>query len=111
MTTSLVQLQCASLRSKSSYAAYCDFHEEHAELMGATATFWCLQTMSKVGPDNHYVHHSICRKVDSAGKAAMTVSKVSCQLPVANGWHKPRFIRVGGKIGRWITFGAVVGRL
>jgi hypothetical protein len=69
MTTSLVQLQCASLRSKSSYAAYGDFHEEHAELMGATATFWCLKT----------------RKVDPVGKAATPVSKVSCRLPVTSG--------------------------
>jgi hypothetical protein len=69
MTTSLVQLQCASLRSKSSYAAYGDFHEEHAELMGATATFWCLETMSKAGPDDHYVHHSICQEGRSCWKS------------------------------------------
>jgi hypothetical protein len=50
MTTSLVQLQCASLRSKSSYAAYGDFHEEHAELMGATATFWCLKAHEQSRP-------------------------------------------------------------
>ncbi len=62
MTTTLVQLRCASLRSKSSYAAYGDFSEEHAELMGATATYWCLKTMGKAGPDNHYVHGSICRE-------------------------------------------------
>ena len=36
MTTTLVQLHCASLRSKSAYAAFGDFHEEHADLMGAT---------------------------------------------------------------------------
>ena len=62
MTTSLVQLRCASLRSKSSYAAFGDFNEEHADLMGATATYWCLKTMGKVGPDDHYVHGSICQE-------------------------------------------------
>ena len=50
MTTSLVQLHCGSLRSKSAYAAFGDFHEEHADLMGATTTYWCLKTMSKAGP-------------------------------------------------------------
>jgi hypothetical protein len=62
MATPLVQLRCASLRSKSSYAALGDFHEEHAALMGATATYWCLKTMSKAGPDDHYVHGSICQE-------------------------------------------------
>jgi hypothetical protein len=62
MTTTLVQLRCASLRSKSSYAGYGDFTEEHAELMGATTTYWCLKTMGKAGPDDHYVHGSICNE-------------------------------------------------
>jgi hypothetical protein len=62
MTTSLVQLHCASLRSKSAYAAFGDFHEEHADLMGATTTYWCLKTMGKAGPDDHYVHRSICQE-------------------------------------------------
>ena len=56
MSTTLVQLHCASLRSKSSYAAFGDFHEEHAELLGSTTTYWCLKTMGKAGPDDHYVH-------------------------------------------------------
>lgn len=60
MTTTLVQLRCASLRSKSSYGAFGDFAEEHAELLGATAAYWCLKTMGKAGPDDHYVHRSIC---------------------------------------------------
>ena len=60
MAGSLVQLRCGSLRSKSSYAGLTEFHEEHAELMGATTTFWCLKTMSKAGPDDHYVHGSVC---------------------------------------------------
>lgn len=62
MTNTLVQLRCASLRSKSSYAAFGDFDEEHAELLGSTTTYWCLKTMGKAGPDNHYVHRSICQE-------------------------------------------------
>ncbi len=77
MTTSLVQLRCASLRSKSSYAAFGDFNEEHADLMGATATYWCLKTMGKVGPDDHYVHGSICQEGRPAGKAARMLRRVS----------------------------------
>ena len=60
MATSLVQIRCASLRSKSSYGAFGDFHEDMVELMGATTTYWCLKTMGKAGPDEHYVHRSVC---------------------------------------------------
>ncbi len=60
MSTTLVQLRCASLRSKSSYGAFGYFAEEHAELLGATTAYWCLKTMGKAGPDDHYVHRSIC---------------------------------------------------
>ena len=80
MTTSLVQLRCASLRSKSAYAAFGDFHEEHSELMGATTTYWCLKTMSKAGPDEHYVHVRFARKDDPAGKAATGEKRISRQF-------------------------------
>jgi hypothetical protein len=30
--------------------------------MGATTTYWCLKTMGKAGPDDHYVHRSLCRE-------------------------------------------------
>lgn len=62
MSTSLVQIRCSSLRSKSSYGAYGDFQDELEELMGATSTYWCLRTMGKAGPDHHYVHRSICQE-------------------------------------------------
>ena len=62
MSTTLVQLHCSSLRCKSSYAAFGDFQEEHAELLGSNTTYWCLKTMGKAGPDDHYVHRSICQK-------------------------------------------------
>lgn len=58
----LVQIRCNSLRSKSSYGAFGDFHDELVELMGATTTYWCLKTMAKAGPDDHYVHRSICQQ-------------------------------------------------
>jgi hypothetical protein len=69
MSTTLVQLRCSSLRSKSSYAAFGDFQEEHAELLGSTTTYRCLKTMGKAGPDDHYVHRSICQEGRSCWEA------------------------------------------
>ena len=53
--------KCASLRSKSSYGIFHDDHEELLEAAGATTTFWCLKTMGKAGPDEHFVHRSVCQ--------------------------------------------------
>jgi hypothetical protein len=69
MSTTLVQLRCSALRSKSSYAAFGDFQEEHTELLGSTTTYWCLKTMGKAGPDDHYVHRSICQEGRSCWEA------------------------------------------
>jgi len=60
MTTTLVQIRCASLRSKSSYGHFGELQDEMVELMGSTTTYWCLKTMGKAGPDEHYVHRSAC---------------------------------------------------
>ena len=60
MTPETGPTRCSALRSKSSYGAFGDFHEELVEIIGATATYWCLRTMGKAGPDDHYVHRSIC---------------------------------------------------
>jgi hypothetical protein len=62
MTASLVQIRCRSLRSKSSYGAFEEFHEDLTEIMGATTTYWCLKTMGKVGPDDYFVHRSVCQE-------------------------------------------------
>ncbi len=59
-TTPLVQIRCASLRSKSSYGHFGEYHEEMEELLGSTTTYWCLKTMGKAGPDEHFVHRSLC---------------------------------------------------
>ncbi len=59
-TLPIVETRCAYLRSKSSYGQYGDFHEDMVELMGATTTYWCLKTMGKAGPDEHFVHRSVC---------------------------------------------------
>ena len=56
----IVQTRCASLRSKSSYGIWADMHEEMLEMVGSTATYWCLKTMGKAGPDEHFVHRSVC---------------------------------------------------
>jgi hypothetical protein len=61
MSNELVQISCKSLRSKSSYGAFETSDEEILELTGSTATYWCLKTMSKAGPDNHFVHRSACQ--------------------------------------------------
>jgi hypothetical protein len=60
MATQLVQIRCRSLRSKSSYGAFGDFHDEILEMAGATTIYWCMKTMGKAGPDEHYVHRSVC---------------------------------------------------
>lgn len=60
MAPQLVQISCRSLRSKSSYGAFGDFHDEILETAGATTTYWCMKTMGKAGPDEHYVHRAVC---------------------------------------------------
>ena len=62
MTSTFVQIRCDSLRSKSSYGAFEDYSEEMHELVGSTTTYWCLKTMSKAGPDDHFVHRSVCNE-------------------------------------------------
>lgn len=62
MSLPLTQIRCGNLRSKSSYGAFGDFHDELEEIMGATTTYWCLRTMGKAGPDEHYVHRSLCQQ-------------------------------------------------
>lgn len=62
MTTPLTEIRCSALRSKSAYGAFGDFHEDLIEIMGATTTYWCLRTMGKAGPDDHYVHRSVCQQ-------------------------------------------------
>ena len=53
--------KCDCLRSKSSFGAFGEGLEELESTMGATTTYWCLKTMGKAGPDEHYVHGSLCR--------------------------------------------------
>jgi len=49
MSTPLVQIRCTSLRSKSSYGAFGEFHDELLDLSGDTMTYWCRKTMGKAG--------------------------------------------------------------
>jgi hypothetical protein len=62
MAEQIQTAKCKCLRSKSSYGAFGDYREDLEHIMGSTSTFWCLKTMSKAGPDDHYVHASICHE-------------------------------------------------
>lgn len=53
--------KCSCLRSKSAYGAFGEDLEALESTMGATTTYWCLKTMGKAGPDEHYVHKSLCQ--------------------------------------------------
>jgi hypothetical protein len=54
-------MRCGCLRSKSAYGASGEDLEHLESTMGATTTYWCLKTMGKAGPDEHYVHKSLCK--------------------------------------------------
>ena len=62
MTEVIQGARCRCLRSKSSYGAFGEYREDVEQISGSTTTFWCLNTMGKAGPDEHYVHASICRE-------------------------------------------------
>lgn len=61
MTEATTVTRCSCLRSKSAHGAFGDDLERMEEIMGATTTYWCLKTMGKSGPDEHYVHSSLCQ--------------------------------------------------
>ena len=89
MTTTLVQLRCSSLRSKSSYAAYGDFAEEHAELLGATTSYWCLRTMGKAGPDDlsaRAAHTALLDVRRRDGRAAVQLGAAAAGAPLSGGY-------------------------
>ena len=58
---SVVSGKCSNLRSKSAFGIYGDSFVHLEEVMGATTSYWCLKTMGKAGPDEHYVHGSLCQ--------------------------------------------------
>jgi len=62
MSEGMESARCKCLKSKSSYGAFGEYLEEVESIAGASTTFWCLRTMAKAGPDEHYVHASICRQ-------------------------------------------------
>jgi hypothetical protein len=61
--------KCDYLRSKSAFGIYGDGVVHLQEAMGATTSYWCLRTMGKAGPDEHYVHGSLCREGRSCFQA------------------------------------------
>jgi hypothetical protein len=67
---SLQSGKCDYLRSKSAFGIYGDDGSVHLqEAMGATTRNWCLLIMGKAGPDEHYVHGSLCREGRSCFQA------------------------------------------
>ena len=60
MSEAIVELKCRCMRSKSSYGAFGEDLEHLESTVGATTTYWCLKTMGKAGPDEHYVHKATC---------------------------------------------------
>lgn len=56
----LIQIRCASLRSKSPYGVFGEYDEEILDSLSSTTSFWCLRSMSRVGPDEHFVHRHNC---------------------------------------------------
>jgi hypothetical protein len=61
MSDLVVLTRCSSLRSKSAYGAFGEDLDHLEATMGATTSYWCLKTMGKAGPDEHYVHKSTCK--------------------------------------------------
>jgi len=61
MSDLVMLTRCSCLRSKSAYGAFGEDLDHLDSTMGATTTFWCIKTMGKSGPDEHYVHKSTCK--------------------------------------------------
>jgi len=69
MSELIAATRCSCLRSKSSYGVYGEDLDHLESTMGATTTYWCLKTMGKSGPDEHYVHKSLCKTGRSCHEA------------------------------------------
>jgi hypothetical protein len=69
----LAGAKCACLRSKSAYGVFGDYAADMEEILGSTSTYWCLRTMGKAGPDEHYVHGRLCREGRSCWQNPETV--------------------------------------
>lgn len=61
MSDLVVLTRCSCLRSKSAYGAFGEDLDHLEATMGATTAYWCLKSMGKAGPDEHYVHKSLCK--------------------------------------------------
>ncbi|MHB1701614.1 MAG: hypothetical protein ACYCSN_16100 [Acidobacteriaceae bacterium] len=51
---------CQCLRTKNPYGTSVAEHEKWHPTVITTSAFWCLNTMSSAGPDDHYVHLARC---------------------------------------------------
>jgi len=61
MSDLVMLTRCSCLQSKSAFGAFGEDLDHLEATMGATTSFWCLKTMGKAGPDEHYVHKSLCK--------------------------------------------------
>lgn len=59
-TTELKVLSCQSLRTKNPYGTTPQDAESWHAGIAAASSYWCLQTMTVSGPDEHYVHLARC---------------------------------------------------
>jgi hypothetical protein len=59
-TTQAKPKPCQCLRTKNPYGTMPQDAESWLHGVDASSSYWCLNTMSFAGPDDHYVHLSRC---------------------------------------------------
>ena len=60
-TATTASQPCPCLRTKNPYGTTPQNAETWHPGVATTSTYWCLQTMSTAGPDEHYVHLARCQ--------------------------------------------------
>ena len=53
-------IPCLCLRTKNPYGTTPASYEDWHPTMHTTSTYWCINTMSFAGPDDHFAHLSRC---------------------------------------------------
>ena len=60
-TTETPHTPCQCLRTKNPYGTTPQSAEAWHPGVATASTYWCLQTMTTAGPDEHYVHLARCQ--------------------------------------------------